>query len=221
MRKNVFSLILLIIILSVIPVGATRITPPNRAKLFGFFNNSTHSQTGTVAGIKDSDSANVAVPTPPAAAQVPSATVTPTPSAVAVPAPSASIASSEPATEIMNLISNERIKAGLPALIPNPKVSDVALRKTRDMIDNKYFEHSLDPYETSFDMLLASGINYRTAGENLAYGYIKPETVVKTWMESPSHRANILCTDYNQMGVAVLKNARGINYWTVVFVKLD
>ena len=121
--------------------------------------------------------------------------------------------------EIMNLLNAERTKAGASALTLNPELSKIAFRKTQDMVKNQYFEHELQPYETSFEMLSTVGINYQSAGENLAFGYTKPSAVMQVWMNSADHRYNILQPDFNQFGISVMQNSRGVYYWTVVFVK--
>jgi uncharacterized protein YkwD len=64
-------------------------------------------------------------------------------------------------------------------------------------------------------MIRAFGLSYRTAGENIAYGYTTPQAVVNGWMNSSGHRANILSASYTQIGVGYV--AQG-NYWTQMFL---
>jgi uncharacterized protein YkwD len=59
------------------------------------------------------------------------------------------------------------------------------------------------------------GISYRTAGENIAMGQRTPEEVVKAWMDSPGHRANILNNTYTHIGVGYVE---GKNVWTQMFI---
>ena len=60
------------------------------------------------------------------------------------------------------------------------------------MKDLGYFSHTSPTYGSPFEMMKNFGISYRSAGENIAKGYATPEAVVKGWMNSPGHRANIL-----------------------------
>lgn len=64
-------------------------------------------------------------------------------------------------------------------------------------------------------MLKSFGINYHTAGENIARGQQTPEAVVDAWMNSDGHRANILNSSFTQIGVGYV--AEG-NYWTQMFI---
>ena len=64
-------------------------------------------------------------------------------------------------------------------------------------------------------MMRSFGISYRTAGENIAKGYQSPEAVVRGWMNSPGHRANILNSSYTHIGVGYVASG---NYWTQMFI---
>lgn len=63
------------------------------------------------------------------------------------------------------------------------------------------------------------GIRFSAAGENIAYGQRTPQEVMRDWMNSPGHRSNILNGTYNQIGVGLGKNSRGVLYWTQMFIK--
>ena len=60
----------------------------------------------------------------------------------------------------------------------------------------------------------AKGQQYRSAAENIAMGYRTAEAVVKAWMNSPSHRANILSTRYDTMGIGFADG-----YWAQWFIR--
>ena len=64
-------------------------------------------------------------------------------------------------------------------------------------------------------MMRAFGVSYSHAGENIAFGYSSPESVVSAWMNSESHRVNILSAMYTDLGVGYV--AEG-GYWTQWFV---
>jgi uncharacterized protein YkwD len=53
--------------------------------------------------------------------------------------------------------------------------------------------------------------------ENVAYGQSTPSEVVRTWMNSPGHRKNILASNRNTIGVGLAYSANGRPYWTQVF----
>lgn len=117
--------------------------------------------------------------------------------------------------EVVRLVNEIRQQNGLRPLTANWELSRVARYKSQDMVDNRYFSHTSPTYGTPFQMIKAFGISYRTAGENIAYGYATPQAVVDGWMNSSGHRANILNASYTQIGVGYV--ARG-NYWTQMFI---
>lgn len=83
-------------------------------------------------------------------------------------------------------------------------LTDAALNKSRHMILNNYFEHYAYGL-TPWSFIINSGYDYAIAGENLAMGFSSAEGVVDAWMDSPSHRANLLNPDYQDIGVGVVK----------------
>lgn len=117
--------------------------------------------------------------------------------------------------QVVDLTNNERQKAGLPALKADSELSAVARKKSEDMLAKNYFSHTSPTYGSPFDMMKQFGITYRTAGENIAKGQRTPAEVVKAWMESPGHRANILNKDYTHIGVGYVENG---NIWTQMFI---
>jgi uncharacterized protein YkwD len=70
------------------------------------------------------------------------------------------------------------------------------------MYINNYFDHNSPTYGSPFDMMSAYGVSYSWAGENIAKGQRTPQEVMNAWMNSPGHRANILNSHYNKIGVA-------------------
>ena len=117
--------------------------------------------------------------------------------------------------EVIRLVNEIRQQNGLKALTANWELSRVARYKSQDMLDNQYFAHNSPIYGTPFQMIKAFGISYRTAGENIAYGYTTPQAVVNGWMNSSGHRANILNASYTQIGVGYVVKG---NYWTQMFI---
>ena len=70
--------------------------------------------------------------------------------------------------KMVDLINQERAKAGLAPLSVDLRLVDLARKKSQDMIANNYFSHTSPTYGDPFKMMTAAGISYRTAGENLA-----------------------------------------------------
>ncbi|GAB3793317.1 CAP domain-containing protein [Virgibacillus kimchii] len=118
--------------------------------------------------------------------------------------------------EVINLINQERAKEGLPALKYDWELARVAKYKSQDMKDQNYFSHNSPVYGSPFTMMQNFGINYTSAGENIARGQRSAEQVVNAWMNSSGHRANIMSSSFTHIGVGYVESG---NYWTQMFIK--
>ncbi|WP_078427556.1 CAP domain-containing protein [Alkalihalobacterium alkalinitrilicum] len=117
--------------------------------------------------------------------------------------------------KVVELTNAERAKHGLAPLSMDEQLSQVARQKSLDMKQNNYFSHQSPTYGSPFDMMQQFGVNYRSAGENIAMGQRSPEEVVNAWMNSDGHRKNILSSSFTHIGVGHV--AEG-NYWTQMFI---
>ncbi|MER6178560.1 CAP domain-containing protein [Streptosporangium sp. NPDC001681] len=158
----------------------------------------------------------------PAATPTPSSTSTapaPTPTATTTaptPAPGGGSAVSE---EVVRLTNAERQKGGCAPLVSDPQLRSAAQGHSDDMAAKNYFSHtSLDGRDMTA-RIKASGFSpMRAWAENIAMGQRTPAEVVKGWMDSSGHRANIMNCAYTHLGVGVANSSRGI-YWTQNFAK--
>lgn len=105
--------------------------------------------------------------------------------------------------EVLNLINIEREKEGLSELKASSELQEVAKLKAEDLVNNNYFSHTSPILGTPFEMLKNEGVMYKYAGENLA-GNETGKKAVKAWMNSPAHKDNILDSDYEYTGIAVV-----------------
>lgn len=117
------------------------------------------------------------------------------------------------AAKVVDLVNAERTKNNLkPFTIDNTLMKDAAVRSSELMTK---FDHTrpngIQGYEMAFDA------GYMTVGENIASGQSSPEAVVKSWMNSPGHRANILNEDFTHIGVGCCRSESGRFYWTQLF----
>lgn len=120
--------------------------------------------------------------------------------------------------EVFRLINSERKKNNMPALFYDSAVADVARTKSQDMADKKYFAHNSPTYGMASDMLLKFDISWSAWGENIASGQDTPEIVVREWMDSPTHRENILSHNFSFVGVGYYVDPSGTPYWTQMFI---
>lgn len=121
--------------------------------------------------------------------------------------------------EVIELTNLERQKNGLQPLKHNWELSRVARYKSNDMRDNNYFSHTSPIYGSPFKMIRDFGINFSTAGENIAMGQTTAKQVVNSWMNSSGHRANILNKSFTEIGVGYAKDSKGRIFWTQMFIK--
>lgn len=123
--------------------------------------------------------------------------------------------------QILEWINSIRTENGLDALVPSQILTDIARSRSSDMLSRNYFSHYNPDGQNIFDILKANSINYANAGENLAHS--KPaaagtaEAFVNAWMNSPTHKANILRRVYKKIGVGVIEND-GRKVLTTVFI---
>ena len=115
--------------------------------------------------------------------------------------------------KVVSLVNAERAKYGLPALKISSELTKGARLKSLDMHNHRYFSHTSATYGSPFAMMKSLGITYRTAGENIARGYSTAEAVVKAWMNSKSHRANILNASYTEIGVGYIADGNYCTQW--------
>ena len=118
---------------------------------------------------------------------------------------------------MIQLVNKEREKMGLDPLLVNMSLVELARMKSQDMIDHDYFGHQSPTYGSPFDMMKSAGIQYRTAGENLA-GAHTVEIAHHNLMNSPGHRQNILNSAFTHVGVGVVKGGPYGIMFTQMFI---
>lgn len=107
--------------------------------------------------------------------------------------------------EVIEETNSVRISNNLPRLQPNSKLDLAASEKLNDMAGKGYFAHNSPQGVSPWHWIDKSGYNYTYAGENLAFGFFDAPSTVSAWMNSPTHKANIINTNYSEIGVAAEK----------------
>ena len=118
--------------------------------------------------------------------------------------------------EVVRLVNAERAKEGLTALNSDSLVQSAAQVRAKE-IANK-FSHTRPDGRNCFTALSEAGVKYLNAGENIAYGQKTPAEVVKAWMNSPGHRANIMNANFTTIGVGCYKSGNTY-YWSQFFTR--
>ena len=112
--------------------------------------------------------------------------------------------SSISASDLLTDTNTERATSSLPGLTLNPALSQAAFLKAQDMFANNYWAHTSPSGTTPWKWLGDAGYNYDVAGENLAKNYPTADATIAAWMNSETHRANILNAKYQEVGFAVV-----------------
>lgn len=121
------------------------------------------------------------------------------------------------AVEVLGLVNKERKKRGLSALSLDEKLCRAAAERAKETVG--LFSHTRPDGTDCFTILEEYGIGYRSTGENIAAGQRTAKDVVAGWMNSPGHRANILSSSYEKLGVGLVKTSSGYGYyWVQLFV---
>lgn len=107
--------------------------------------------------------------------------------------------------ELLRETNRQRVENGLPELSLNDQLMQAAQGKASHMMTNHYWAHFAPDGTTPWQFIKNAGYNYTYAGENLAKGFTESDSVVTAWMNSPSHRENILSQKYNEIGFAILE----------------
>ena len=115
-------------------------------------------------------------------------------------------ASSVTVEELIALTNQERLENGLSELTINPKLNQAATLKAADMIQENYWAHTSPEGKTPWSFFKNVDYQYLYAGENLARDFLDSEAVVNAWMDSPTHRDNILSSRYQEIGLVVIQD---------------
>ncbi|MFA6227040.1 MAG: CAP domain-containing protein [Candidatus Paceibacterota bacterium] len=113
----------------------------------------------------------------------------------------------QPATVLVSALSDltnqERQQNNLAVLKVDSLLSKAAQMKAEDMAGNQYFSHVSPDGKTPWYWLELVGYKYDYAGENLAINFNESKEVTDAWMNSPTHRENLLKNSYTEMGTGI------------------
>lgn len=107
--------------------------------------------------------------------------------------------------EVVRLTNQKRQEAGLSLLTYNSDLAGAAYTKGVDMIAKDYWAHVAPDGTQPWKFFNDFGYKYKYAGENLARDFTNPSSAVDAWMNSPTHRENILNPKYKEIGIGVVE----------------
>jgi uncharacterized protein YkwD len=126
-------------------------------------------------------------------------------------------------TKLLRSVNNARSKArycgttwykAVKAVKWNEQLELAAREHSKDMFDNQFFSHTGSDGKNVDDRIYSQHYFWTACGENVAYGALYEDEVMKEWLNSPGHCANIMNPAYTEMGAWLT----GM-YWTQVFAK--
>lgn len=103
---------------------------------------------------------------------------------------------------LVEMTNTSRSEQSLGRLEINPLLVQSAQMKANDMAAKGYFAHQGPDGSTPWDYIDAVGYHFIKAGENLAVNYVDSLDVHRAWLRSPTHRANILNENFEEIGIA-------------------
>lgn len=107
--------------------------------------------------------------------------------------------------DLLQFTNQARQTNGLSGLEYNEALADAARRKAAHMFSNNYWAHFAPDGTSPWFFINSAGYEYLYAGENLAKGFTDSPTIVNAWLDSPTHRENVLSDKYTQIGFAVVE----------------
>jgi len=119
--------------------------------------------------------------------------------------------------KVVRLTNKKRTAHGCDRLKVRKSIRKAARKHSERMADAGVLDHQLPGEPDVGERLEDAGYdNWTSWGENIAQGYATPKAVVKAWMDSPGHRANILDCDFEHIGVGLVSRD-GTKWWTQDF----
>ncbi|MBN1331275.1 hypothetical protein JW978_00105 [Candidatus Dojkabacteria bacterium] len=107
------------------------------------------------------------------------------------------------AASILEYHNQERLQNGLNTLTLNSKLTASAKAKAKAMMAADCWDHYCPAGKSPWDFIEDAGYQYVYAGENLAEGFSDNKKVFDAWMNSKTHRENILRPDFEEIGIAI------------------
>lgn len=120
-------------------------------------------------------------------------------------------------SEVERLTNVQREQNGLGDLTDNSELDAGALAKGQNMLKEQYWAHVAPDGTQPWAFFVAQGYSYQYAGENLARDFPDAQSAVTAWMNSPTHRENMLSPNYKDIGIGVVEgNLNGVDTTIIV-----
>ena len=119
--------------------------------------------------------------------------------------------------KVFEFTNQQRLKYDLPPLSYSSVLARSAAAKAQDMFENNYWAHTSPSGTNPWEFFKQAGYQYSIAGENLAKDFYDTDSVINAWMNSPTHKANIVNSKYQEIGIGIVNGTlNGIKTTLVV-----
>lgn len=128
------------------------------------------------------------------------------------------------ANEVLRLVNIERANVGVAPLVLDGALCNAANMRAIEMDCTGVFGHKRPNEHSCFEVYDICNVEWQSAcGENIAAGQATPEDVMKSWLSSAGHKANILSPEYTKMGLGYSNSGCGAgsysHYWAQEFAR--
>ena len=135
--------------------------------------------------------------------------------AVAIPSEDITIKTQD----LIDMTNNYRKDLGLKELTYNPRLTQAAVNKARDLLSGQYFNHTSPDGKRFSEWIREVNYDYFYVGENLAIDFDNTENAFQAWLDSETHKDNIVKPEYQEIGMAVLEG-KYQSHKTIIVVQL-
>lgn len=119
-------------------------------------------------------------------------------------------------TGLLKATNNARVAQGESPLAINAQLAEAARLKVQNMFVEQYWAHTAPDGTTPWHWFGQAGYAYADAGENLAKNFTTSDSTIAAWLASPTHRANVLKSEYKDVGFAVMSGMLGDKPTTLI-----
>lgn len=119
--------------------------------------------------------------------------------------------------QVLALTNSHRAANGRAALVANAQLSQAAQAFAELMGRENFFSHTSPDGTSAGERIAQTGYDYRTWGENIAYGQKTAAAVMNGWMNSSGHRSNILNSGFKEIGIGYYLDESNTAYWVQDF----
>jgi uncharacterized protein YkwD len=119
-------------------------------------------------------------------------------------------------TDCVQAVNAERANAGLGGVSANGALTNAAMNHSADQAARNKMSHTGGNGSNPGTRIAAAGYSASVWAENVAAGFADCASVMRAWMNSSGHRANILNGSVTEIGIGSATAANGMRYWTMV-----